>query len=79
MSILRSLMLACTLALACGTAASLLVLLALDGLTKLSRRTHADAPVSVLALPTGRSAAPAVLTRHQVDGHAGSPRIALAP
>jgi hypothetical protein len=54
MSILSSLVLACAVALASGAAVSLLLLLALNGLTKISQRMQSERAGSGILMPTSR-------------------------
>ncbi len=60
MSILKSLVLACTLGLVCGATVSLLLLLALNGLTKLSRRIQTEASIREVSRPVDAPLASAV-------------------
>jgi hypothetical protein len=78
MAILRSLILACTLALASGAAVSLLLLLALNGLAKLSRRIQIGATVSEVARPAEAPLAPAVIATPQSYGSSPVPAAVLA-
>lgn len=61
MSILKSLILACVAALACGAGASILLLLGLNGLTRLTRRFDRAVTADPREALAGDSAAPEVV------------------
>jgi len=51
MALMKALLFGCLLSLVCGAAVSLLLLLALNSLTKLTRRLNSDGPPSAVDLP----------------------------
>ena len=78
MSILKSLVLACALGLVSGAAVSLLLLLALNGLTTLSRRVRTGPPASQIARAADAPLTSAVSATPQSYGSSPVPSAVLA-
>ncbi len=64
MSILTPLLLGCVLALFSGVTASLLLILALNGVMALSRRFQASAPTGDVVMPVDRPVESAITLAH---------------